>query len=173
MDLIVSTLLASGIYSGSLKQFSQLWRTYLLLIVALVVLVPPGSSYKLSYTDCSSPEALQSYDLHQSCDQRRPPPMKATPWIVAQKIQIQERRGWQCSITYSAFTYKCGVWGHLKTAQVPQIQHSMTVSAPWCRTLVTLRVFIPPGTTESITIQPNTVNIIYLCGDHGNTRIKG
>lgn len=86
--------------------------------------------------------------------------MKATPWILAQRVQVQERRGWQCLITYSAFTYKCGVWGHLKTAQVPQIQHSMTVSAPWCRTLVTSRVFIPPGTTEAITLQPNTVNII-------------
>jgi len=125
-----------------------------------VGLGPLVSSYKLSYTDCSTPDNLQAYDLHNSCDNRRPQPNKATPWIVAQQIVVAERRGWSCSISYSAFTYKCGVWGHLKTATVPQIQHTVTVSAPWCRTLVTSRIFIPPGSTENIPIQPNRVNII-------------
>ena len=120
------------------------------------------AEHQITYYDCTRPTGIQKYSVSEACDQLQPPPPTTEPWQVYQIPLITRLTGTRCTIRKSTFYYTCGSWGHLKTATVPQILHTLPVSASWCRNLAHTRQFIPPGSTEKFPLAPDAVNVIAV-----------
>ncbi len=131
-----------------------MWRILLSLTLANI-----GETHRIEYIDCSNPSVLKEYSLSAACSTPTETIQPSETWTIAQTALVKERRGWHCSVTVSSFTYRCGIWGHLKTAQVPQILHHVPVSAQWCKSMVETRTFQPPSTTEVLPLVPERTNI--------------
>ena len=118
--------------------------------------------HSIQYHDCRNPQNVKQYSLETSCRSLVPTPGATTVYQILQEPKVSRIKGTKCTIHRSTFYYSCGAWGHLKTATVPQILHTVQVSAEWCRSLSHSREFTPPGSTEKFTLSPDTTNVIRV-----------
>ena len=117
---------------------------------------------EIEYADCSAPRDVKSYAIGEACEQLTPPPPVTEQWQLFQSPTVKRVTGTKCTIQKSTFFYTCGSWGHLKTATVPEILHVLPVSAEWCRSLAHTRQFVPPGSSETFTLRPDSVNVVKV-----------
>lgn len=103
---------------------------------------------------------MRLYSIKDSCDKIKPTSTETSTWQILQKPLVERIGGHRCRIRKSSFDYACGAWGHLKTASVPKILHSVPVSKSWCRNLLDSRTFTPPGGNQRYPLSPNSNNII-------------
>ena len=112
------------------------------------------------YIDCTNPQGIKTYDYDNACRTVTPPLRKPEPFLLMQRIRVKTTTGFRCTVRVSKFRYSCGVWSHLKTADIPSILTNLEVSTSWCKALSRTRTFVPPGTSQSFNIRLDTTNII-------------
>ena len=106
------------------------------------------------------PCSINQYDVHEICAQPKRPPWTEN-WLLLRDGH-QERKGFRCRVSVSTHKYLCGVWGHLKPADVPEIQHEIYVAPDWCRNMVQTRIFRPPDSNDAYPVIVGKTNIFPI-----------
>ena len=68
--------------------------------------------------------------------EKKAPPVRKN-YDIVQRSFTHEIRGHKCTVFRSRFPAMCGVWGHLKLTDVPEIMHQMPVALVCCHEMTT------------------------------------
>ena len=134
------------------------------LLEVLEVLVTQTKAYDLEYIDCLHPQNIRRYQADKICetkDKNEETPTDITYTIL--QIPIARKiKGFSCRITVSTYYYKCGAWGHLKTAAVPKILHPKDVSTSECETMIRNQNYYLTGNSNEYVLEFNEETFVSV-----------
>ena len=77
---------------------------------------------------------------------------------LLQKIDYSESSGWSCEKKISRFSYYCGVYGHFKVLEVPEVELPVPISPEDCRKYVNTKKYKSmDGTSHLLTVPGETI----------------
>ena len=122
----------------------------------LFIIFSTVQTYTITYDDCTEPQNLQSYAVQSACTQLPPDQPQQQQYAILQRVRIEEIVGYSCAVEKSTLLALCGVWGHLKLRNFPEISHPESVSLEQCRKMINSMKFTTT-TGEAIDLQLNTI----------------
>jgi hypothetical protein len=136
------------------RSCSHWWMVLWILILGAVW---PAASYVLTGWDCANPTHVTAFNKDKLCEQgpnylEQPLEQKH---MVLQHVKVREAKGYSCELTVSQWTFRCGVWGHLKVTSVPTLQRPQKIDPEACRDLARTRVYEIQGKTGPLSFQLN------------------
>ena len=77
---------------------------------------------------------------------------------LLQKIDYSESSGWSCEKKISRFSYYCGVYGHFKVLEVPEVELPVPISPEDCRKYVNSKKYRSmDGTSHLLSVPGETI----------------
>lgn len=133
----------------------------ILPLLCMALAVAQGRHLLTAY-NCYAAKAITKYQTDGICNPPTTAPEDGTTYHLYQRSQTRTFTGYHCSVRRSAYPAACGVWGHVKLADVPEILHVQTVSPAWCRDMVTRRKFKLAATSTSFPLSLDRENYISM-----------
>lgn len=122
----------------------------------MVLVIPVVKSYEINYVDCLHPKSVRTYSAHDLCPATElEPEVKAESYTILQQPTTRQIKGYSCKVRRSMYHFKCGAWGHLKLATVPQILHPLDITVEQCRTMINTRSYRLPGNPTAYRLELN------------------
>ena len=115
-----------------------MWSIAVLVIGAAVL---SEARHTITAWDCFAAKSIERYDTRQLCSTEEMSPEPTQKYQLYQKTHVRRVTGYFCQVRVTHIPAMCGVWGHVKLADVPEILHQFEVSIGWCNELVTRRKF--------------------------------
>ncbi len=117
----------------------------------------PAASYVLTGWDCANPTHVTAFNKDKLCESG--PSYLEEPldhkYQVLQHVKVREAQGYSCELAVLQWSFRCGVWGHLKVTSVPTIQSPHKIDPEACRDLARTRLYELPGKMEPLAFQLN------------------
>ena len=110
----------------------SLWTGAVMVILSLST----TDAYKLKYFDCGSSKLIHRYPVSTACSKIMEKNSTVLHMDLLQKIDYSESSGWSCEKKISRFSYYCGVYGHFKVLEVPEVELPVPISPEDCRKYV-------------------------------------
>ena len=117
---------------------------------------------KIQAYNCQRPVNIHQYQRKTVCNEDEMETSERKQFTIVQKAKVQYSTGWRCEVLKSTWVFRCGAWGHLKLARIPQVAHSISVSPQWCSEMVSRRKFKVDQSGQSFQLDIDRVNIITV-----------
>ena len=131
------------------------------LIVKFTALI---TAYEIDYNNCLNPTSIKTYMSAELCplNQLEPEIPEDKSYTILQQPITRKVRGYNCRVRRSTYHFKCGAWGHLKLAAVPQILHPIEISLDQCNNMVNTRTYHLPGDSKPFSLELNKEEYLQL-----------
>ena len=90
------------------------------------------SKHTIEAYNCFNADKIAKYKTKSMCREDKKVPPVVKHYDIVQRSSTREVHGHKCNVFRSQFPAMCGVWGHLKLADVPEIMHQLPVPPAWC-----------------------------------------
>ena len=136
---------------------------FLVQSAVLVALVIPVRAYDIEYVDCLKPSSVKTYNSREMCPTTQTnEEIPEKSYTILQQPTTRKIKGFSCKVQHSRYHYKCGAWGHLKTASVPQILHPVDITIQQCQTMANTRTYHIPGNPKAFNLELNREIFLQL-----------
>ena len=110
--------------------------------------------------DCYGAVAVEKFRTDRICTPPETGEETPTDYHLYQLASTTAVAGVKCTVRKSSYPAMCGVWGHLKISDVPQIIHQQPVSAAWCSEMYSRKKFKTSQTGTSYPLELNKENYL-------------
>ena len=146
-----------------------MWKCCLPLLEALLVLalLTVSNCYMITYTDCLDPESVDQADADSLCTTSTDQHVPEATMTLLQQAETVKVSGFSCQVTRSRWVFYCGSFSHFKLAESPQIDHTLTVSVPWCQQMILTGKFKPGdfNSVSEVKIGEETIIALTVVGE--------
>ena len=124
--------------------------------VVLGALVIPTKAYDIKYVDCLNADNVKTYMATEMCPTTPiNAEVKDKSYTILQQPTTRKIKGFSCKVQHSRYHFKCGTWGHLKHASVPQILHPLDITISQCQSMANTRTYHIPGNPKPFQLELN------------------
>lgn len=134
--------------------------------LATLTILVTTDAYSINFLDCSSPQAVKTFQKHSLCDGgsanlvngvpvRLPEKSLQASLSVLQRRSVREFSGHSCAIKVSTFMFRCGAWSHLKLARPPSLGEHLQLTTDKCREVFQTRRYSDRWLFNGIPVQPD------------------